>query len=79
MIEAYQKRKIDTNTPNETPNVPEDLSRKGSKSSLSNEDSKRYHPYKQDKSTRTQSPSIALPSSNDQENRQSPTHKISIN
>ena len=63
-------------SPNETSNVPEDLSKKGNKSI---EDSKRYHPYKPDNPSRTQSPNITTPSVEEQNIRQSPSHAVSMN
>ena len=72
IIGLYQKRE----SQNETSNVPEDLSKKGSNSNASIEESNRYHPYKHEKSIRAQSPNIIAPE--DQNTRQSPTHNGSM-
>lgn len=74
MIGIYQKGE----SQNETSNIPEDLSKKGSKSNESSEDSNRYHPYKQNKSIRAQSPNIIGLTPNDQNNRQSPIDNVSM-
>merc|ERR1719273_859462 len=70
MVGIYENQR---ESPNETSNIPEDLSKNSRKRNCSSEDSHRYHPYNNEKKTRAKSPNPNTSSPKQQETRQSPT------
>ena len=72
MIGTFENQR---ESPNETSNVPEDLSKNSRKRNHSSEDSNRYHPYAQENKVRVLSP-VRIQSPEEQETRQSPNAAV---
>lgn len=72
MIGTFENQR---ESPNETSNVPEDLSKNSRKRNHSSEDSNRYHPYAQENKVRVLSP-VRSQSPKEQDTRQSPNAAV---